>query len=89
MPASDWICGRSCSPCASSTPIPRLAFGICKIELAAAAHQKHESRGDRHAAGAIPGDAKASLGGRMEMFGGGDSLFEGRRIFDLVFFEQV
>ena len=57
--------------------------------LAAAAHQKHESRGDRHAAGAIPGDAIASLGGRMEMFGGGDSLLEGRRIFDLVLFEQV
>ena len=60
-----------------------------RIELAAAAHQKHEGRGDRHAAPAVPGDAVAPLGGRVEMLGGGDRLLEGRRIFDLVLLEQV
>src|ERR1700722_4218179 len=90
MPASDWIRGRSCSPRASPTNAdPHAGLRNMQDTLAAAAHQKHESRGDRHATPAIPGDAIASLRGRMEMFGGGDRLLEGRRIFDLILVKQV
>src|SRR6516162_4004773 len=57
--------------------------------LAAATHQKHEGRRDRHAAPAVPSDAIPVPSGRVEVFSSGDSLFESRRIFDPVLFEQV
>ena len=68
---------------------PEARLRNAQDRLAAAAHQEHEGRGDRHAAAAVPGDAVAPLGGRMEMLGGGDRLLEGRRIFDPVLLEQV
>src|SRR5215475_489453 len=57
--------------------------------LAAASHQEHKRGGDRHSPSAVPRNAVALLGGRVEMLRRRNRLLKGSRIFVPILFEQI
>src|SRR5579872_3150399 len=64
-------------------------LGNMQYRFAAASHQEHECRRNRHPARAIPSDAILTFRWRVEVFGRRDRFSEGRGVFNLFPFEKV